>query len=158
MNDLPAGLAEGLHILKPEPSGWGPFIAGAAALALFAWWLYSRRRPSPSASPPAAPGPVDGSLEHAVAAIRDRARKTRRYRRGCHELAVCLRRALSSEDAALERLTAREIFHRLGEDGRTRVLTLISESRFGKRPPGAADLDALCELALAVFASPERGR
>ncbi len=161
MNGLPAGLAEPLHLLTPEPFRWGPVLAGAAALALVVWWLYNRsQRSSPAAPAPpaAASGAVDGPLEQVVEAIRDRARKSRRYRRGCHELAVYLRGVLSADDPALERSTARELLLQLGETGRTRVLTLISESRFGKHPPGAGDLDALCELALAAFGSAERRR
>jgi hypothetical protein len=156
MSGLPAGLADPLHMLEPEPSQWQAFVAAVALLALFAWWQHRRwRRRTSTPEPPPAPPPASGVFERTVEAIRDRARKSRRYRRGCHELGVYLRQVLAAENESLERLTAREISRRLGEDGRTRLLTLISDSRFGKRPPDRDDLDTFCDLALDVHGGSE---
>ena len=161
MNELPAGLADAQHILQPSPWRRDLLVALAAvAMFLIFWWLYRRWRRGRRISPtlqtevPAARSP----LATAVDAIRDRARKSHRYRRGCHELALCMRQALQSTSTAdLQQSTAREIAHQMGDDRRARLLVSVSDLRFGRRTPDLADLDDACEQALKQFENPTAG-
>ena len=152
MTALPAPLAAPLHILEPWPwrqaVGW--LLAAIALYLLVRWWARRRRRGPTSRGRPAG---VSGRRGFAasVDTIRQRARKSGRYRRGCHELALLVRQTLEPlASRRLDVLTAREIKGRLGDDGRTRLLVLVADLRFGRRSPTRSDFDGACDLALEV--------
>lgn len=166
MTPLPAGLAEPLHLL--EPFNWRGLLSAALAaivLAAIAYLLFRRRRsrgrrveaPPPGTSLPRSP--VAG-IAAAIAAIRGRYSRLRRFRAGCHELSTVLRDHFGQRGRhRYSTLTAREIGERLGDTPMTRLLSLLAELQFGRREPGEADLETICDLAVEMVSrSGEGGR
>ena len=159
MTDLPAGLADPLHILEPWP--WRALVIGLAGGALAVWlvWRWVRGRLD-RAGVESAPGPEVVTLSafgEAVEGIRERARESSFFRLGCHELAGLLRGRLRSRHGeSFAYLTAQEAAARLRGDGCAELLVDVSTARFARRIPDAAVLDALCDRALALDNSPRR--
>lgn len=154
MSGLPHDLADPLHIL--EPSRWGLVLfllasALIAAMLVWRWWQRRQRRPPVGESPPVEPPEPPGPFEVAIGGIRDRAERSRDYRRAIHELARLVRKQLRGVVGAGYRFsTAREIESSLGRNPWAVLLVQASELRFGRRPPRDDDLESLCELALEV--------
>ncbi len=152
--DLPAGLADPLHLAFPVP--WkllavlAALLVAAIAFALLRRWLRRRRQAPPRKLPTPVPGPAPG-LADAIAELRRRYRKSRAYRTACHELSTLVRGYL--ENATRRRystLTAGEIRREMGDTRGARFFGALAELQFARRPPTRNDLDGACELALDV--------
>ena len=159
MNQLPAGLAEPLHLVNPYPYGKAlAFLAALLLLALlWAWWRRRRRSApsSPAAAPPPIPPPPPAStIEKAIAEIRLRYVETRRHREGCHELAEVLRTYYEKAcGKPLSRLTVREIGTVLGDSAVTALFELLAEMQFRRRQPSSDEFSQICETATDVAKS-----
>lgn len=163
MTSLPHGFTEPLHILEPFP--WGRLLllglvatlVAALVLLLWRWWRRSRSAtpavPAAPPPPPAIPGILD-SLEE----LRRRYLESALHRQGCHALSELLRRHFGGHhDLPFVFLTAQEIAGRAGDTAMTRLLRVLSDLQFARRPPGAGDFDGACDLARDVLLDLNRG-
>lgn len=152
MTNLPAPLAEPLHILEPWP--WRAIAVAIVAASLAIWllwrWLRARGRQA-EAVRPVPDLPSASAFAEAVERIRERARQSSFFRLGCHELAQLLRDVLKVRHGAkFAYLTARETAAGLDGDGYAELLVEVSAARFGRGVPSAKALDALCARALEL--------
>ncbi len=153
MEELPAGLADPLHLAQPFPFRTLAVIGLLAVLALL-WMLWRRLRrrrpPAPAAavSPPLSP-PAAG-IGAAITAIRGRFLDADR-RRGCHQLSETLRAHLERGGRhRFSTLTAGEIAAAIGDVAVARFFDLLADLQFGRREPSRSDFDGLCDLACDV--------
>lgn len=174
--DLPAGLAEPLHILEPAAEEGGCLLPGLLALFVLAgflllWRRWRARRSASGAPVPDAPDRSDtvGPLGR-ISRIRKRYLHRGDRRQGCHELGVVVREALEREIPGmvasagpgggrawrrrprLETLTGREIAAlvegALPEEGAAvRFLPLLELQQFGRVAPDRETFAELCDLA-----------
>lgn len=149
MTELPAGPADPLHVLTPEPSYW-PWVFLLGALAL-AWWWFSRRRrqepeparPVPTPETPAPPPPEADFVDR----IRERFGNRGEYRAGFHALSEGLRAQLSSKSGQpMAFWTREEIERHMGEIPALSVFEWLARHQFGRRMPEQEDFDQGCEL------------
>lgn len=161
MKELPAGLADPLHLaqpLVPTPA----FLAALAILALlcFLWWRRLRRRRTPAPAPPAPPAPapppalgIGGTIDEIQ----------RRYlhadrRRGCHRLSAELRAHFEHRGRhRFSTLTVGEIAAAVGDVALSRFFDLLADLQFGRRDPSRSDFRGICDLAREVVGA-EGGR
>lgn len=166
MRDLPADLAEPLHILGETSEGWGlpPWALLALAAAAAIWWRARRRgAAAPEPAPVEVPSPPAVEPPPELAArIRDLQRRFGRGggdpREGCHRLADLLRehlrgRLTTDDRRPVATLTAHEIADRTPDPVVARLFGMLSRFQFGRRPPRADDLERACDLALFVVGS-----
>ncbi len=156
LTELPADLAEPLHMLGPEAAGpGGPALAALAAAAL-AWLFFRRRRtarPEPSPGPPTPhrPSPSMNRLEAEIEELRSVFTATGNYRRGCHALAEALRRAIAPRHGvAFEALTASEIAREVGDGATARTLVLLEGLQFRPEEPSGEEFTQACDTAIAT--------
>lgn len=159
--DLPAGLADPLHLSLPVP--WKLLgVLAALLVASIVWvllrrWLARRRRAPRRSLPEPAPATAPG-LAEAIDALRRRYRKSRAYRRACHELSALMRGSFEqSTRRGYSTLTAGEMRSEIGDTRTVRFFGFLADLQFGRREPTRNDLDGACELALEV-AKPGAGR
>lgn len=167
MTGLPGDLAAPLHLIEPFPWRRALLVATVAALivaTLVLMWrrmLRARRaRPRPAPPPPApAPAPPSG-LAAAIAALREQILRVGLFRQGCHELTRLLKAHFEGvEQRPYSTLTAREIGRLVGERPVARLLALLADLQFGRRPPDRDDFEGACLLALEMSLPPRaRGR
>lgn len=156
--ELPAGLAEPLHILSPDGGGFEGWLW--ALLALLLAWLYRRWRkrateppshePRPQVPAPA-PLPAMSALARAIESLRYEILVSENFRDGCHRLADLLRR--HGEGAAhyeLSVLTAGEIVRRLGDRGLGTVFGLLADLQFRRHEPTREEFVDICEMATSA--------
>ena len=158
MRELPADLAEPLHLLKPDP--WATALGWLAALLLLTllWMLYRRlrRRRAARPLPPVPPSPpvaaVSG-IEKSIDEIRRRYSDAD-HRQGCHQLSAALREHYEETDRhRFSTLTVREVAAAIGDVALTRFLGLLADLQFGRREPSRDDFQGACELAVSVARS-----
>lgn len=154
LTDLPHGLTEPLHYLDPFPWVAMAVTALALGLALFVWWRLRRNSgPEKAIAGPAAgpPQPVAG-IEAELGRLRHRHLERESYRTGCHELSTLLRDHLESiHRRPFSRWTAREVERAEGDTVWARLLSLVSDLQFGRRPPRRSDFEGACDLASDVL-------
>lgn len=156
MSDLPAGLAEPLHILDPLP--WRALALWALLILLAgAWLLYRRFRRRSTTVPPPPPGTPPPAADGAsVSDLREHYGRLRDYRGGCHALASHMRaRAGEKSGRRLATLTADEIALAVKDAGVVSVFELLAELQFRRREPSSHDFYGICDLA--ALALRERG-
>lgn len=159
--ELPAGLAEPLHILEPTWQKAVAFILLALSLALTLWLLrrWRRRAAAPAEAPPQPPSPsaparAPSGIDGAVRALRDEYRTRRRE--GCHELSVLLRahferRAGSRRSRrSFATLTAREVGRLLGKEAVREHLLQLSDLQFRRHEPSEREFDRICDRSVEV--------
>ncbi len=152
MRDLPAPLADPLHILEPWP--WRQALVWSLlvlALWLLARWWWRRRgtRRSDVEDWRSIVLPPGSSFEGELDAIRRRANASGVYRRACHELSKLLRITLERfSGRSLDAYTSREIRRQLGDDEHTELLVMVSDLRFGRRAPTRGEFERACDSAL----------
>jgi hypothetical protein len=147
--ELPEGLSDPLHLLRPWPGWLLPLLLTVLALALLTWWRRRRRR-----RPAAAPSPPPSARRRspqarpltAVEALRRRYRDAVDLRPGFDELSALLRGWLVGGLS----LTASEVAARVDDEAAARLLGLVARHQFGRREPTAEDLDSACDLTAAV--------
>lgn len=153
---LPAGPAPPLHY-DPAGGGWWTALLALAvllALALLLRWWWRRRagaRAVPESAPPRATRSGMTALEKFLLHLSEIRRETidsRRFRDGCHRLALALRDHLAltapgagAGTAPFDTLTAREIRQRLGRSAATEVLVGLADLRFGEAEPERNDFE-----------------
>lgn len=152
MTDLPAPLADPLHILEPGPWRKVLVVTVLAAVVFWLFWLWVRRRLAARSEPSPPPvAPSLGAFAEAIEAIRRRTGESQRFRHGCHELAELLRGRLRTRHGdGLAYLTALEIEARLEGDAGAELLVEVSATRFARRPPNTRLFDGLCDRALEL--------
>ena len=154
--NLPAPLAEPLHLLQPSP--WpdrllwlGLSLLGALALR---WWLRRRRaaaRPAPAARPTTTTTTSDRT-ERTVEEIRRRFDSRGQYRRGLHALAEAIRRHLAGHGHPSSTWTAGDIGEHADDPALASVSERLAEVRFRRREPERRDFHALCDQTEAALA------
>jgi hypothetical protein len=159
--DLPEGLSEPLHLLRPWSSCWLVAAVALLLLALVVWRLRRRRRVVKPPSAPASrwsPAPAGGPLT-LIQDIRRRYRDALDLRPGFDELSALLRGLLAgqltrppSPSVAAASLTAAEVAARLDDAAAAKLLQLLARHQFGRQEPTADDLDSACNLTLEVVA------
>jgi hypothetical protein len=160
-SDLPAGLAEPLHLLPP--GGDDPLLPALLLLLLLVALLVGsiwrrRRRFAAIGSRPAATGPAPTRLTEQLRRLHHRHRSPGRRRLGCHRLSQLARRELEPRrrragiPAPFSTLTAREVAEELGDGPAADFLRHLAGLQFGRQPPRRDDYDAAFELAEAVLA------
>jgi len=155
MQDLPADLADPLHLADPYP--FYGLLGALATLLLLAlltvlWWR--RRRRTVAAALPPAPAPPTGAssgIWKAIEDVRLRFFRSQDYRRGCHALAALLRAHLEGTTAQpLSTLTAREMPAAIGDGAVASFFELLAELQFRRRRPTLEEFRGACDLAHAV--------
>ena len=156
MSELPAGLAEPLHILEPSSPSYGPWLLLALLLA---WWWWRRRRrrvvvPPPRVTVPVAPSePELSGLAAAIESILKRfGGPDADHREGCHQLARELRRHFHDGRRPFAVWTAREIVARATsaqtiEKRVARLFECLAELQFRRRPPEREELTSVLASA-----------
>ena len=162
MSDLPHGLTEPLRYLQPFP--WPALVAAGLALALalavaLALRRRPRRAPAPPAAAPVAPAAaVAGGALAELRGLRRRHLEAATYRRGCHDLSAFLRRHLeATRRRPFSSWTAREVRRAEGDTAFSRLLALVSELQFSRRPPARSDFEGICDLAGELLVPEARG-
>lgn len=155
LTDLPHGLTEALHYQEPFPWIWWVATMLAVALGAFVWW-WLRRRPA-RAGTGAIPEPETGTapigIEAELGRLRRRHLAGESYRDGCHDLSELLRGHLErTRRRPFSRWTAREAERAEGDTVWTRLLSLLSDLQFSRRPPRRSDFEGACDLARDVLA------
>lgn len=153
MNELPAGLADPLHLPNPHPS-YGLFAALAALLllALLVVLWRRRRRKAPAAAPAAAGPPADTRtvIEKSIEDLRRRFKSSQDYRRGCHSLGQLLRSHFEAKSRhPVTTLTAREMPEKIG-GAVASFFNFLAELQFRRREPTRDEFSNACDLAHAV--------
>ncbi len=153
MKELPADLADPLHVLAPIPwqtLAWVALLAMLAAL----WILWRKlRRQKPTTAPPRPP-PKPASRGTGIGGIIDQIQQ--RYidtdpRHGCHELSAALRTHYEQESGRrLSTSTVREIAAAIGEGAVPRLFGLLADLQFGREAPTSSDFQGACEVARDV--------
>lgn len=158
LKDLPADLAEPLHMLGPETGGGSWWWLGALATGL-AWLFFrGRRKPAPEPEPspvePTKPRRDVHGLEAEIEELRSVFSTTGNYRQGCHALAGALRQALAPRGSApFEALTVGEITREIGEGAVARVLGLLEGLQFRPGAPSHDEFIQACDVATATARS-----
>ena len=153
MKELPADLADPLHILGPIPwqtLAWLALLAFLIAL----WWLWRKFRSQEPAtpSPPAPPAPAPGGT--GIASVIDEIQQ--RFvdvdpRHGCHELSEALRSHYERQSGhRLSTATVGEIVSSIGDSAVSRFFKLLADLQFGRAEPSADDFNGACEVAKDV--------
>lgn len=154
LSDLPADLADPLHMAGPEGSSSGWLLALALlAAALLSRRIARRRRsaPAPQRAHPApapSPPPAAEGLEAEIQEVRSMFSTTGNFREGCHALAEVLRRGLGRRNGvSFATLTAREIQQALGEGALPSLFGLLADLQFRPAEPARDDFLTVCDLA-----------
>lgn len=151
MQELPAGLADPLHLPDPYPSsGLLGALAALLLLTLLAvlWRRRRRRPPAASAPPPAVHVDAASAIGKAIEDVRRRFSGSRDYRHGCHALAGLLRAHFEARTTRpLTTLTAREMPSAIGEGAVASFFELLAELQFRRRRPTHDEFRGACDLA-----------
>lgn len=154
MKQLPAGLADPLHLSYPIPwkllFGLALLLLAGILFALFRAWLRRPRPPKPSQAPVTAL-PRPSGIADAIARLRQRHRDAVAFRSACHELSTLVRRYFeSSTGRGYSTLTAGEIRREVGETPGSRFFSFLADIQFGRGAPTRNDFEGACDLALDV--------
>jgi hypothetical protein len=157
MKQLPADLADPLHILSPIPWQTLAWLALAALLAaLWLLWRKLRRRRLPATAPPPAnakPPRRGTGIRATIDAIQQR------YidvdpRDGCHQLSAALRSHYETVSGKrLSTATVREILAAIGDGAVPRLFGLLADLQFDREEPTRSDFRGACEVARDVVAT-----
>lgn len=154
MNQLPAGLADPLHLSYPIPwkivFGLALLLLAGILFALFRAWLRRRRPPRPTQAPDVA-RPRTSGIADAIAGLRQRHRDSVVFRSACHELSKLLRHYFeTSTGRDYSTLTAGEIHREVGETASSRFFSFLADLQFARGAPTRNDFEGACDLALDV--------
>lgn len=161
MNELPAPLADPLHLPNPYPYGEAFLWLAALSLLVFLWrwWRRSRPRAAAAAVPGGAPAPLSPAAS-GIGKVIDEIRNRwliRDPRQGCHELSAALRSHYEKASREpLSTLTAREIAAAVGDSAVAAFFELLAELQFRRRAPSGDELRGICRLAAETAARPEK--
>jgi len=157
MNDfaqnLPAGLADPLHILPP----WSTIALTAALIllvvAILIWavaFFLSRRQPEGKFISEIAEPYRDGSISGKISKIRDEYTGSRDYRQGCHALSAVMKSHIEKRSGLdIEEMTPDEITVSLkGNAGL--YFEDLSELQFRKKNPLKREFVKACETSKKV--------
>lgn len=154
MKELPAGLADPLHLSYPIPwklvFGLALLLLAGILFALLRAWL-RRPRPPRATHQPAAAQPRLSGLADAISGLRQRHRDSVAFRHACHELSTLLRRHYEGATGReYSTLTAGEIRRAVGETAGSRFFSVLADLQFKRSAPTRNDFEGACDLALDV--------
>jgi len=156
MKELPADLADPLHILHPIPWQALTWLMLAALLAaLWMLWRKLRNQQKPATAPSTAAGARRGApgIQGIIDAIQQRYLDVD-PRDGCHELSAALRSHYEAASGKpLSTSTVREIVAAIGDGSVPRLLGLLADLQFGRQEPTRSDFRGACEVARDVVSS-----
>lgn len=157
--ELPEDLVRALEIPGSEP--WSSelwFWLVPPLLVLL--WLFSRsrrrRQRKPNIEPPTPVAPRSSSIGDAIRELQKRYRESTSVREGCHELSELLRDHYDRHPIAklgastLSRLTAHEIWQRLGRHPVAELFSDLARQQFSRREPKRHAFRDLCRRALRL--------